>query len=214
VNEECEGSKACEIKPILGACPPPIPLPAPKRRPKPRDQVDSLNEQLQRVDLDGLGDQNLEIEVGKNATQGPPLWHCARNKDGSKCLCCCGWYFPDAKSGKCVNIRNQSAHEDDDQIWNWSGLTDLDFQYPFGLDKVVGDQVIEQIEAPPVDTDQQMAETDEEAGVIDQMQAPDQQEAKPQAVEPTAHQVAAPVTDTVIDKKKIEKKPFRETNEI
>lgn len=53
VNEECEGTKACEIKPILGACPPPVPLPPPRRKPKPHDQPDDIG--LQSVNRNGLG---------------------------------------------------------------------------------------------------------------------------------------------------------------
>jgi hypothetical protein len=36
---------------------------------------------------------------------GLPLWHCVKNKDGSKCLCCCGHYFPDINTGKCQKVK-------------------------------------------------------------------------------------------------------------
>jgi hypothetical protein len=36
---------------------------------------------------------------------GLPLWHCLKNKDGSKCLCCCGNYFPDIASGTCMKFK-------------------------------------------------------------------------------------------------------------
>jgi len=34
-----------------------------------------------------------------------PLWHCVKSKDGSKCLCCCGDYFPDVGSGLCKKVK-------------------------------------------------------------------------------------------------------------
>jgi len=210
VDEECDGNKPCEITPVLGACPPPVPMPVIRRRPKPHEPESiDLNEKLQRIGPDVLGDEDLEIEAGKNSSQGPPLWHCVRNNDGSKCLCCCGWYLPDAKSGKCVKIRKDET-EEDDHIWKWSGLTDFDLQHPYTMDVAVSDSMIEQIEAPPMEmapdgTD----EADREPG-DDGLPMPN-----PPAMEPSAtdHQVVAPVTDTVLDK--IEKKKvWHEENEI
>uniref|UniRef100_A0A915HJG2 Uncharacterized protein n=1 Tax=Romanomermis culicivorax TaxID=13658 RepID=A0A915HJG2_ROMCU len=34
-----------------------------------------------------------------------PLWHCVKSKQGDKCLCCCGGYFPDADTGKCIAVQ-------------------------------------------------------------------------------------------------------------
>jgi len=143
VNEQCAGTKACVINSILGACPPPIPMPPPRRR---RD--DDQNSGI-------LGNTNLDITLDKNATQGPPLWHCARSKDTKKCLCCCGWYFPDAKTGKCVNVRkNQTDEEDPDEesSWNWSGLTDFGQDYPYDLiNDGINNRIIDQNSIPPME---------------------------------------------------------------
>jgi len=207
VNEECDGNKPCEITPILGACPPPVPMPPPRRRPKPSGMGgNDLSDRLQHVNENALGNQNLEIEAGKNASQGPPLWHCVRNKDGSKCLCCCGWYLPNASNGKCVPLRKDTDDESEDRHWTWSGLMDIDLQHPFDADAAIDeDEITEQIEAPPMEISP-VENTDEDNELPDQMPDP------PVMQGATDHQVAAPVTDTIADKRA--QKKGHEDNEI
>jgi len=174
--------------------------PPPRKKP---DQQTDIDGRLQKIDTNLLGDKNLEIGVNKkNTTQAPPIWHCARNKDGSKCLCCCGWYFPNVNSGKCVSIRKDDAYEDDEQIWNWSGLMDVGDQYPWGFDGAIGDGVIEQIEAPPMEIVPPSVDADVEEPLVDQM--PNPPAMIPQAP-PTADQISPP---KIVP---IEKKPVRET---
>lgn len=124
-----------------------------------------------------------------------------RNKDGSKCLCCCGWYFPNANTGKCQNIRPDEASEDD-QIWNWSGLMDVGDQYPWGMDGSVGDGMTDQIEAPPLEIQPPSVDTDVEEPVVDQMPNP-----------PVVAPVDAPIAPPKVEAKEDLKKPTHE-NEI
>lgn len=48
-----------------------------------------------------------------------PLWHCIKNKDGSKCLCCCGDYFPEVSSGLCKKVKFGSKLP----VWDLWSLT-------------------------------------------------------------------------------------------
>jgi len=147
VNEQCAGTQACEITPILGACPPPVPLPA-RRRPRELD----LSGNIENIASHFEGFDALNVEAAQNASLGPPLWHCVRNKNGSKCLCCCGWYFPDAKSGKCVSLKKEDQdgididQNEGDASWAWNGL--INPQGPIEAQLGLDDGTDEQTEMP------------------------------------------------------------------
>lgn len=86
---------------------------------------------------------------------------------------------------------------------------DLDVQNPFDADSVIGDQLTEQIEPPPME----IAPEGDMGGADGE---PEDQLPNPPAMDPldaTVHQVRAPVTDSASDKKPV-KKVKHEENEI
>jgi len=49
-----------------------------------------------------IGD-NIARSFNNTESVTAPVWNCVKNKDGSKCLCCCDFFVPDPDTGKCVD---------------------------------------------------------------------------------------------------------------
>uniref|UniRef100_A0A915IBQ1 Uncharacterized protein n=1 Tax=Romanomermis culicivorax TaxID=13658 RepID=A0A915IBQ1_ROMCU len=47
---------------------------------------------------------------GKRYTPYIPLWHCVKSEKLNTCLCCCGGYFPDIETGKCVLVKHGNLY--------------------------------------------------------------------------------------------------------
>lgn len=127
--DQCPGQEACVIKPILGACPPPIPNLKRRRRHHHHHRHPRQASMFEVIPDQEMSD--LDDEPERNKTQGPPFWNCARNKDGSKCFCCCGWLLPNVTSGKCFRFREGTDDENDDVDTTWTGMIDLAKENPF-----------------------------------------------------------------------------------
>lgn len=55
-------------------------------------------------------DHNQGLIAFQNDTLGPAdQWNCAKNRAGNKCLCCCGFYFPDIQSETCRSAKELFA---------------------------------------------------------------------------------------------------------